>query len=198
LKQGDWIEMPKYGVDGDVVDITLSTVKVRNFDQTITTIPTYALISDSFKNWRGMEESGGRRIKRAINIDMNSIRFCDDALLDGFERNPYLSDYIKKKRAEIMEHNPTLEHSSNMLPPFKRMTNVGVFRTYAATYLFNHPMIHREMTFLVRQLAPLPTGLPIEIYVFCKDKNWAVYEGIQADIFDHLLAVIPEFDLRVK
>ncbi|MGD9211343.1 MAG: mechanosensitive ion channel [Desulfobacteraceae bacterium] len=197
LKQGDWIEMPKYGADGDVVDITLTTVKVRNFDKTITTIPTYALISDSFKNWRGMKESGGRRIKRAIYIDMSSICFCDQEMLDRFERNNYLSEYIKNKKQEIIEHNEKLEKSPETLLPLRRLTNIGTFRAYVKAYLQHHPMIRQDMTFLVRQLAPTSNGLPIEVYVFCSDNTWTVYEEVQADIFDHLLAVAPEFDLRV-
>ncbi len=197
LKQGDWIEMPKYGADGDVVDITLTTVKVRNFDKTITTIPTYALIADSFKNWRGMKESGGRRIKRAICIDINSIRFCDEEMLRRFAKNEYISEYIKKKKQEILEHNTKLIQASDTPQTFRRLTNIGTFRAYIIAYLRNHPMIHQDMTFLVRQLAPTANGLPIEVYVFCKDNTWAVYEEVQSDIFDHLLAIASEFDLRV-
>jgi miniconductance mechanosensitive channel len=197
LKQGDWIEMPKYGADGDVMDITLSTVKVRNFDKTITTIPTYSLIADSFKNWRGMKESGGRRIKRAVHIDINSIRFCNQDMLDRFTQNNYISDYIKKKNQEISEHNAKLTTSGAVPLTSRRLTNIGTFRAYILAYLRNHPMINQKMTFLVRQLAPTENGLPLEIYVFCKDNTWAVYEEVQADIFDHLLAVAPEFDLRV-
>lgn len=197
LKQGDWIEMPKYGADGDVMDITLSTVKVRNFDKTITTIPTYSLIADSFKNWRGMKESGGRRIKRAVHIDINSIRFCDQDMLDRFAQNNYISDYIKKKNQEISEHNAKLIQSGAAPLAFRRLTNIGTFRAYILAYLRNHPMIHQNMTFLVRQLAPTRNGLPLEIYVFCRDNTWAVYEDVQADIFDHLLAIAPEFYLRV-
>ncbi len=197
LKQGDWIEMSKYGADGDVVDITLTTVKVRNFDKTITTIPTYALIADSFKNWRGMKESGGRRIKRAICIDINSIRFCDEEMLRRFATNEYISEYIKKKKQEILEHNTKLLQGSDIPLTLRRLTNIGTFRAYIQAYLRNHPMIHQDMTFLVRQLAPTANGLPIEVYVFCKDNTWAVYEEVQSDIFDHLLAIAPEFDLRV-
>jgi miniconductance mechanosensitive channel len=197
LKQGDWIEMPKYGADGDVVDITLSTVKVRNFDKTITTIPTYALIADSFKNWRGMKECGGRRIKRALHIDINSICFCDQDMLDRFAENSYICDYIKRKNQEISEHNTKLIELGTVPLTKRRLTNIGTFRAYIHSYLRHHPLIHQDMTFLVRQLPPTANGLPLEIYVFCKDNDWAVYEEVQADIFDHLLAIAPEFDLRV-
>jgi miniconductance mechanosensitive channel len=197
VREGDWIEMPKYGADGDVIDVTLYTVKVRNWDKTITTIPTYALVSDSFKNWRGMEESGGRRIKRAVNIDMNSIRFCDDALLERFEKIRLISDYVREKREEIERHNAETGADTSVLVNGRRLTNVGTFRAYVAAYLRSHPRVHQGLTFLVRQLAPGETGLPIEIYVFCSDQAWARYEAIQADIFDHILSVVPEFGLRV-
>jgi miniconductance mechanosensitive channel len=197
VAQGDWIEMPKYGADGDVMEVTLTTVKIRNFDMTITTIPTYALISESFKNWRGMQESGGRRIKRAVYIDMSTIGFCDEEMLSRFGRIQYISDYIEKKKRELEEFNKTTDVDNSSLANGRRMTNIGTFRAYVQAYLHNHPMINREMTFLVRQLPPGENGLPIEIYVFCKDKNWVNYEAIQADIFDHILAVAPEFDLRL-
>ena len=194
---GDWIEMPKYGADGDVVEVALTTVKVQNFDKTITTVPTYALISESFKNWRGMSESGGRRIKRAINIDMSSIRFCDDAMLDRLSRIHYMSDYLEEKRREIAAWTTGHEgEPATSLHP-RRLTNIGTFRAYIVAYLRAHPKIHPQLTFLVRQLAPTEHGLPIEIYVFSTDQNWIAYEGIQADIFDHLLAVVSQFDLRV-
>ena len=197
LKQGDWIEMPKYGADGDVIDITLTTVKVRNWDKTITTIPTYALISDSFKNWRGMQESGGRRIKRAIHIDMNSIRFCTPEMLERFAKIRYIADYMKQKNEELAKYNTDLGTIAENPANTRRLTNIGTFRAYVVAYLKNHPMINSDMTFLVRQLSPNELGLPMEIYVFCKDKAWANYEAIQSDIFDHLLAILPEFDLRV-
>lgn len=197
VANGDWIEMPKYGADGDVIEVTLTTVKVQNWDKTITTIPTYALISESFKNWRGMSDSGGRRIKRSIRIDMNTIQFCTEEMLDRFSKIQFISGYIEKKKLELQEHNK-LEHVDNSsLVNGRRMTNVGTFRAYVEAYLKNHPMINREMTFLVRQLALTEHGLPIEIYVFSKDQVWANYENIQANIFDHILAVLPEFDLRV-
>ena len=194
---GDWIEMPKYGADGDVLEVALTTVKVQNWDKTITTIPTYALISESFKNWRGMSDSGGRRIKRAINIDMSSIRFCDKEMLERFAKIQYISEYIEQKKDELEQFNQAAKVDNASLANGRRMTNVGTFRAYVVAYLSNHPMINMDMTFLIRQLPPSQYGLPIEIYVFSKDQVWANYEAIQADIFDHVLAVVPEFDLRV-
>ena len=197
VANGDWIEMPKYGADGDVLEVTLTTVKVQNWDKTVTTIPTYALISESFKNWRGMQESGGRRIKRAVNIDISSIKFCNEEMLDRFEKIQYISEYIEKKKTELETFNRATKVDHASLANGRRMTNVGTFRAYVQAYLKHHPMINQQMTFLVRQLKPSEFGLPIEIYVFCKDQVWANYEAIQADIFDHILAVVPEFDLRV-
>lgn len=194
---GDWIEMPRYGADGDVIDITLTTVKVQNWDKTISTIPAYSLISDSFKNWRGMSESGGRRIKRSINIDMNTIRFCDAMMIDKFRRIQYIADYIDAQKREIDEHNIAANVDDGELVNGRRMTNIGTFRAYIVAYLKNHPKINRDMTFLVRQLQPTENGLPIEIYVFSSDKVWANYEAIQADIFDHVLAAVPSLGLRV-
>ena len=194
---GDWIEMPKYGADGDVLEVALTTVKVQNWDKTITTIPTYALISESFKNWRGMSESGGRRIKRSVNIDMSSIRFCDGEMLERFGKIQYISEYIETKKHELEEFNQATKVDNASLVNGRRMTNIGTFRAYVKAYLQNHPMINKDMTFLIRQLPPTEYGLPIEIYVFSKDKVWANYEAIQADIFDHILAVVPEFDLHV-
>jgi len=197
VREGDWIEMPKYGADGDVIQVSLHTVKVRNWNKTITTIPTYALVSDSFKNWRGMEESGGRRIKRSIYIDMNSIRFCTDEMLTRFEKFQSIADYIRKKRKEIEAFNKEDGIDTSELINGRHLTNIGTFRAYIASYLRNHPKVHQDMTFLIRHLAPSDQGLPIEIYVFSKIQAWADYEAIQADIFDHLLAVVPEFGLRV-
>jgi miniconductance mechanosensitive channel len=194
---GDWIEMPMYGADGDVLEVALTTVKVQNWDKTITTIPTYALISESFKNWRGMAESGGRRIKRSVNIDMSSIRFCDEEMLERFGKIQYISEYIETKKSELTEFNQATKVDNASLVNGRRMTNIGTFRAYVKAYLQNHPMINKNMTFLIRQLPPTEHGLPIEIYVFSKDQVWANYEAIQADIFDHVLAVVPEFDLRV-
>lgn len=197
VAHGDWIEMPNYGADGDVLEVTLTTVKVQNWDKTVTTIPTYALISESFKNWRGMQESGGRRIKRAVSIDISSIRFCDEEMLERFEKIQYISEYIEKTKQELEAFNKATKVDYASLANGRRMTNVGTFRAYIQAYLLNHPMINKEMTFLIRQLAPTEYGLPIEIYVFSKDQVWANYEAIQAGIFDHILAVVPEFDLRV-
>ena len=197
LKPGDWIEMPKYGADGDVVDITLTTVKVQNFDNTITTIPTYALINDSFKNWRGMQESMGRRIKRAIYIDMNTIKFCSPEVLDRFSKIRYITDYMQKKSREVESYNTEGGIEAQDAGNARRLTNIGTFRAYVYAYLQNHPMINTNLTFLIRQLAPTQYGLPLEIYVFSRDKNWVNYEAIQSDIFDHLLAIANEFDLKV-
>ena len=193
----DWIEMPKYGADGDVLEITLTTVKVQNFDNTITTIPTYALINESFKNWRNMNLSGGRRIKRYVNIDLGSIKFCSSEMLEQFKRIQLISQYIQNRQEEILVYNKKHQVDESTLVNGRRLTNIGVFRSYVEAYLRQHPMIHNDMTFLIRQLSPSENGLPIEIYVFCKDTNWTAYEAIQADIFDHILAVVPEFDLRV-
>jgi miniconductance mechanosensitive channel len=197
LRKGDWIEMPEYNADGDVTQIGLTTIKVQNWDKTITSIPSYAIIVDSFKNWRGMSESGGRRIKRAIQIDMNSVEFCTQQMIDRFRRIDDLKDYIDKKQAELRDWNAKHDIDDSVLVNGRRMTNLGTFRAYLVSYLRNHPMINQNMTFLVRQLPPAADGLPIEIYVFSADKRWAAYEDIQSDIFDHILAVIPEFDLRV-
>jgi len=197
VAHGDWIEMPNYGADGDVVEVGLTTVKVQNWDKTITTIPTYALISGSFKNWRGMTESGGRRIKRAIYIDMNSVQFCTEDMLTRYKKVQYISDYIEAKGKELPEYNLAQGVDEHSIVNGRKMTNIGTFRAYIVAYLKNHPKIHKEMTSLVRQLAPTEDGLPIEIYVFCKDIAWANYEAIQADLFDHLIAAIPEFDLKL-
>lgn len=201
VARGDWIEMPKYGADGDVLDVSLTTVKVQNWDKTITTIPTYALISESFKNWRGMQESGGRRIKRAVFIDLSTVKFCDEEMLERFVRIQYISSHIEHKKQDLAEFNEQLSKQYQIdlthLANGRRMTNIGTFRAYVVAYLKHHPQINQDMTFLVRQLAPTEKGLAIEIYVFCKDIVWANYEAIQADIFDHILAIVPEFDLRV-
>lgn len=192
---GDWIEMPARGADGDVIDVSLTTVKVQNWDKTITTIPTYALITDSFKNWRGMSESGGRRIKRALNIDMRTIQFADETLLERFKRIRLLRPYLESKLEEIQSYNSEVGDDLNELINGRRLTNVGTFRAYCVAYLRNHPKLHQDMTLLVRQLAPGSQGLPLEIYVFTNDTAWARYEDIQGDIFDHFLSVLPEFGL---
>ena len=194
---GDWIEMKKYGADGDVLEITLTTVKVKNFDNTITTIPTYALINESFKNWRNMNLSGGRRIKRFVYIDLSSIKFCSTKMLEKFNKIQLIRKTIADRKHEIMEYNKLHKVDESTLVNGRRLTNIGIFRSYVEAYLMQHPMIHQKMTFIVRQLAPGEKGLPIEIYVFCKDTNWNTYESVQADIFDHILAVVPEFDLQV-
>lgn len=194
---GDWIEMPKYTADGDVMEINLNTIKVQNWDKTISTIPTYALISDSFKNWRGMQQSGGRRIKRCLNIDMASIAFCTPEMIQNFRKVGILTDYIDNKIREIDEDNKHGSFDKGIILNGRSLTNIGTFRAYVESYLKNHSAIHQDMTLLVRQRQPGPHGLPIEIYAFCNDTRWTFYEGIQSDIFDHILAVVPQFGLRV-
>ena len=194
---GDLITMPKYGADGTVLEINLTTVKVQNFDKTIVTLPTYSLISDSFQNWRGMEESGGRRIKRSINIDMASVKFCDKQMLDKFREIDAITKYIELKEEEIDSFNSEHKINPSILVNGRRQTNIGVFREYLKAYLRRREDINNNMTFLVRQLQPSEKGIPIQIYVFATTIEWAKYEDIQADIFDHILAVIPEFDLRI-
>lgn len=197
VRVGDWIEMPKYNADGDVIDITLNTVKVMNFDKTITMIPSYALISDSFKNWRGMQVSGGRRIKRSVCIDTSSIRFCTTEMIEEFKKIHYLSDYITTRLDEINAYN--IKHQINRESKVngRQLTNIGVFRAYVQEYLRHHPKIHQGMTLIVRQLEAGDSGLPLEIYAFSNDTAWTVYESVQSDIFDHIFAVIPVFGLRV-
>ena len=197
LKIGDWIEMPSHKADGTVTDITLTTVKVQNWDKTITTIPTYALVSESFSNWAGMEESGGRRIKRSINMDMKSVRFCDKKLLEKLSHFYLLKDYIAQKEKEIAAYNERLQVKDDEIFNGRRQTNLGIFRYYLKAYLKQNPHVHQEMTMLVRHLQPTEKGLPIEVYVFSKDQEWANYESIQSDIFDHILAILPEFELKV-
>lgn len=197
LKPGDWIEMPKHNANGTVVDISLNSVKVQNGDRTIITIPTYSLVSDSFINWSGMEESEGRRIKRSINIDMKSVRFCDEQMLNKFRKFRLIQNYVTEKQNEISEYNKNLGIEDELIPNGRRQTNLGIFRKYLEEYLRSNPDINKEMTFLVRHLQPSETGLPIEIYVFSKEKQLNGYESIQADIFDHVLAILPEFNLRV-
>ena len=197
VRVGDWIEMPQYGADGDVISLSIHTVKVQNFDKTISTIPTYALVSSSFKNWRGMQESKGRRIKRPLYIDLHSIRFCDQEMIARLSRIEILRDYIEQKEKEIEQHNTAYLQEKRTLLNGRRQTNIGIFRAYIIAYLRNNENINQDMTFLVRQLAPTDHGLPLEIYVFSRDQIWAHYEAIQADIFDHLLAAVSEFELRV-
>ncbi len=197
VAHGDWIEMPNYGADGEVLEVALTTVKVQNWDKTVTTIPTYALISESFKNWRGMQLSGGRRIKRAVYIDISTITFCTEEMIERFSKIRYIAEYMEKKKKELAEYNREHQLDDSTPTDKRQLTNIGTFRAYVVAYLKNHPMINQEMTFLIRQLPPAEHGLPVEIYVFCKDKIWANYEAIQSDIFDHILAVVPEFDLKV-
>ncbi|MFC2155015.1 mechanosensitive ion channel family protein [Acidobacteriota bacterium] len=197
VRLGDWIEVPAFKADGDVIDIALHTIKIQNFNKTITVIPTHKLIDASFKNWRGMKESGGRRIKRSLFIDLNSIRFCDEKMIKKFERIELLKDYIKNKKEEIEQHNREKNTDMSSKVNDRRLTNLGTFRAYIDAYLRNHEKIKQNLTFLIRQLQPGPTGLPIEIYVFTDDTVWANYEAIQADIFDHFLAGVKEFDLQV-
>tara|TARA_B110000438_G_C15764160_1_gene628735 strand:- start:85 stop:1356 length:1272 start_codon:yes stop_codon:yes gene_type:complete len=197
LAVGDWLEMPKYGADGDVIDIALTTVKVRNWDKTITTIPTYALISDSFKNWRGMSEAGGRRIKRSIHVEMSSVCFLSKEQLGELKKAQLLSDYIASTITEIEKENIDKKADMTVIQNGRRMTNVGTFRKYLVSYLKNHPKIHQGMTLIVRQLEPTTFGLPIEIYAFTNTTSWNAYEDIQSDIFDHIIAVLPAFSLRV-
>jgi len=193
---GDWIEMPQYGADGDVIDVALHTVKVQNWDKTITTIPTYKLIETSFKNWRGMSRSGGRRIKRAIYFDMSSIRFLEEDEIERFSHFALLQEYVTSKREELAAYNAEPGRDASINADIRRLTNIGTLRAYIRSYLRSHPKIHQGMTLLVRQLAPGGEGLPIEIYAFTNDTAWAAYEDIQADIFDHVLAIAPEFGLR--
>ncbi len=194
---GDWISMPRYNADGDVIAVTLTTVKVQNFDKTIITIPTSALISESFQNWRGMKESGGRRIKRSINLDINTIRFCTEDMLEWYAAIQSLSDYLDRTQQDMAMWNAAHQIDESNPADRRRFTNIGTFRAYVIAYLQKHPRINQNMTFLVRQLDPTEHGVPIELCVFCEDDDWATYEAVQADIFDHILAVVPEFDLKV-
>ncbi len=197
VRVGDWLEMPQFGADGDVVDVQLHTVKVQNWDKTITTIPTHRLITDSFKNWRGMSQAGARRIKRSIFIDVSTIRLQTDDEVEHFTRFALLKDYIGTKEKELADYNSGLTTEVDETVNRRRLTNVGTFRAYAYNYLKNHPKIHDGMTLIVRQLGPGPEGLPLEIYCFTNTTEWGVYEDIQSDIFDHLMAIVPEFGLRL-
>jgi miniconductance mechanosensitive channel len=197
LRVGDWIEMPSLDADGDVIDIALNTVKVQNWDKTITTIPTYRLISESFKNWRGMSESGGRRIKRSLLLDQKSVRFLDAGERQRLRRIALIDDYLDAQRAELEAHNARLEAAGKDPVNNRRATNLGTFRAYVAAYLRAHPGVNQHMTLMVRQLEPTPAGLPMQVYCFSADTGWVAYENLAGDIFDHLLAVLPEFGLRV-
>ena len=194
FKVGDWVEAPQFNADGDVIDIALHTIKIQNWDKTITVIPTHKLIDSSFKNWRGMSDSGGRRIKRAIHIDMNSIKFCDDAMISRFSKIDIISEYIDSKRTDIKKYNQ-YKNCNNSLLNGRALTNIGTYRKYISSYLENNSNINKGMTFLVRQLSPNSNGLPLEIYVFSNNTDWIKYEQIQSDIFDHLIASVEQFDL---
>lgn len=195
VRIGDWITVSKYGADGDVIDIALHTIKVQNWDKTITTIPTYALIEGSFKNWRGMRESGGRRIARAVAIDQSSVRFLNPELCERLKKVHLLREYIETRSAEIARWNEENRVDPSSLVNGRRMTNLGTFRVYLTNYLRNHPSVHQGMTLMVRQLEPSEAGLPLQVYCFTNTTQWTEYERIQADIFDHVLAVLPEFGL---
>ena len=197
IRVGDWIEMPDLHADGDVIDIALHTVKVQNWDKTVTTIPTHRLISEPFRNWRAMFESGGRRIKRSLMIDQNSVRFLDPDEIDGLRRFSLLSDYLEQKETELAEWNQSRPERIHDAVNARRITNIGTFRAYMTAYLQARDDISKEMFLIVRQLAPSEKGLPLEIYGFTANTAWAIYEGIQADIFDHLIAILPEFGLRL-
>ena len=198
IRMGDWIEMPSAHADGDVIDINLHTVKVQNWDKTITAIPIKRFLSESFKNWRGMQESGGRRIKRSLYLDQTSVAFLDDRQTARLRRLQLLDDYLENKARELAEWNRGLgDWGERDATNRRRLTNLGTFRAYVECYLRAHPGVNQSMTVMVRQLQPGGTGLPLEVYCFSADTRWVVYEGVQSDIFDHLLAVLPEFKLRV-
>lgn len=197
VEVGDWISMPNHNADGDVLEVSLNTVKVQNWDKTIATIPTYALVSESFNNWRGMSESGGRRIKRHVLLDMKSVKFCSDELMSNFKNIHLLKEYIEEKEKENNTYNELHNINNSSIVDKKALTNIGTFRKYLEKYLKANPNIHSDMTFLVRQLQHTEKGIPIEIYAFSNDQAWANYESVQADIFDHILAIIPEFELNV-
>ena len=197
VETGDWIEVPEYGADGNVVDVSLTTIKVQNWDKTITTIPTYSLVSGSFKNWRGMEESGARRIKRAVYIDMSSVKFMTDSIKERLSKISLLSDWMASRLSEIDEYNKGHGVVSDAHLNGRHLTNLGIFRAYLELYLHHHPEIRDDMTFLVRHLDPTEKGVPLEFYVFSKTQEWADFEAIQADIMDHILAILPQFGLRI-
>jgi miniconductance mechanosensitive channel len=197
VQVGDWIELPKYGADGDVIEVGLTTTKVKNWDNTITTIPTHALTSEPLENWRGMQESGGRRIKRAIYLDIASFRFVDDALMSQLLTFDLLRPYLEQERRELEDERRRDGHDTNAPFDTRRLSNIGCFRAYVTAYLRAHPQLRHDMDFIVRQRQPSDKGLPLELYVFSRDTRLAAYETIHSDIFDHLLTVVPEFELRV-
>ncbi len=197
VRQGDWISMPKFGADGTVLEISLTTVKVQNFDNTISTLPTYSLVSESFQNYRGMKDSGVRRMKRSISIDMSSVKFCTQQMLDKFRRITILQEYIDRTEAELENYNKENNIDNSVFINGKRQTNIGVFRAYLEEYLAHHPSVDNKSDLLVRQLQPNSSGIPIEIYAFTLETGFIRYEKVQSDIFDHILAIVPQFDLRV-
>lgn len=197
IRIGDWITMEKFGADGDVEEISLTTIKIRNFDKTITTIPTYSFISDSFRNWRGMEESDGRRIKRAVNIQIDSVKFISPELMNKLKDIDLLGEFMLGREKEIKAYNEEHGFVGEKAINARRQTNLGVFRMYIEHYLINHPLVNQKMSLMVRQLSSNENGMPLEIYCFTKEKDWAIYENIQADIFDHIFAVVPLFELAV-
>jgi miniconductance mechanosensitive channel len=197
VRQGDWISMPKFGADGTVLEISLTTVKVQNFDNTISTLPTYSLVSESFQNYRGMKESGVRRMKRSISIDMSSVKFCTPEMLDKFRKINILQEYIDRTEAELENYNKENNIDNSVFINGKRQTNIGVFRAYLEEYLAHHTLVDNKSDLLVRQLQPNSSGIPIEIYAFTLETGFIRYEKVQSDIFDHILAIVPQFDLRV-
>ena len=197
VKLGDWVGLEKYGADGNVIEINLTTVKIKNWDKTITTVPTYAFISDSFKNWRGMESTGVRRIKRHIYIDVSSVKFVDKEMLDKFSNYERISDYLKDRQNEINKYNNEKQIDKSQIVNGRHMTNIGIFRNYALKYLEEHPKIDQKETVMVRQLQPSEKGIPLEVYAFSNDIAWVSYENIQSDIFDHLIAAVKMFDLEI-
>jgi miniconductance mechanosensitive channel len=197
LRVGDWIEMPQLNADGDVIDIALHTVKVRNWDKTVTSIPSWRLMSEPYKNWRGMQETGGRRIKRALYIDAASVHFLDEAAIARLSRLKLLADYLPSKTRDVTQWNQALGEAAAVPGNRRRLTNLGTFRAYVQAYLDTHPRIHHGLSCMVRQLDGGPQGIPLELYCFTATVAWAEYEGIQADIFDHLFALLPEFGLAL-
>jgi miniconductance mechanosensitive channel len=197
VRQGDWISMPKYAADGTVLEISLTTVKVQNFDNTISTLPTYSLVSESFQNYRGMKDSGVRRMKRSLSIDMSSVKFCTQEMLDKFRKITILQEYIDRTEAELENYNKENKIDNSIFINGKRQTNIGVFRAYLEEYLAHHPLVDSNSDLLVRQLQPNASGIPIEIYAFTLETGFIRYEKVQSDIFDHILAIVPQFDLRV-
>ncbi len=197
VKVGDWISMPKYNVDGNIIEVSLNTVKVQNWDNTIVTVPPYALVSESMQNWKGMTESGGRRIKRSVYIDQNSVAFLSKEEIEALKKIQILRPYLEEEETELVEYNKKMGIDDSILVNGRRQTNIGVFRAYLKQYLLNLPVVNQDLTCMVRQLPPSPKGIPMELYFFSTIKSWVAYEGVQADVFDHVLAVVPHFGLRV-